>query len=157
MSTLRAELRGILWLVDYLLDETPRDQSLMIAYALWREVRSSLEGLPIGIGKSMESAALRDPDDIDPEETEPSPPARHVRCCVCIDRLPTVGLRPLLMSFFLSVIAIRAFYYHHADSEDLHYPSSEHVLHRAENIVLNRLSNNGNVIPVPPPFPSSRR
>ncbi|XP_046685321.1 uncharacterized protein LOC124371053 [Homalodisca vitripennis] len=45
MSTLRAELRDMLWLVDHLLDETPRDQSLVIAYALWREVRSSLEGL----------------------------------------------------------------------------------------------------------------
>ncbi|KAG8298451.1 hypothetical protein J6590_013624, partial [Homalodisca vitripennis] len=94
MSTLRAELRDILWLVDHLLDETPRDQSLVIAYALWREVRSSLEGLLIGIGESMESAASRDPYDIDPEEPEPSPPARHVRCCVCMDRLPTVGLRP---------------------------------------------------------------
>ncbi|XP_046677153.1 uncharacterized protein LOC124365235 [Homalodisca vitripennis] len=94
MSTLRAELRDMLWLVDHLLDETPRDQSLVIAYALWREVRSSLEGLLIGIGESMESAASRDPYDIDPEEPEPSPPARHVRCCVCMDRLPTVGLRP---------------------------------------------------------------
>ncbi|XP_046674630.1 uncharacterized protein LOC124363423 [Homalodisca vitripennis] len=73
MSTLRAELRDMLWLVDHLLDETPRDQSLVIAYALWREVRSSLEGLLIGIGESMESAASRDPYDIDPEEPEPSP------------------------------------------------------------------------------------
>ncbi|KAG8288724.1 hypothetical protein J6590_014013 [Homalodisca vitripennis] len=89
MSTLRAELRDMLWLVDHLLDETPRDQSLVIAYALWREVRSSLEGLLIGIGESMESAASRNPYDIDPEEPEPSPPARHVRCCVCMDRLPT--------------------------------------------------------------------
>uniref|UniRef100_A0A1B6HP50 Uncharacterized protein n=1 Tax=Homalodisca liturata TaxID=320908 RepID=A0A1B6HP50_9HEMI len=32
MSTLRAELRDILWLVDHLLDETPRDQSLMVAH-----------------------------------------------------------------------------------------------------------------------------
>ncbi|KAG8260636.1 hypothetical protein J6590_092529 [Homalodisca vitripennis] len=91
MSTLRVELRDILWFVDHLLDDTRCDHSLLIAYALWREVRSSLEGLLVGIGESMESAALRDPDD-DPEEPEPSPPARHVRCCVCMDRL--VGLRP---------------------------------------------------------------
>ncbi|XP_046666799.1 baculoviral IAP repeat-containing protein 7-like [Homalodisca vitripennis] len=94
MSTLRVELRDILWLIDHLLNETPCDQSLLIAYTLWRKVRSSLEGLLVGIGESMEAAARRDPDDDDPEEPEPSLPAQHVRCSVCMDRLPTVGLRP---------------------------------------------------------------
>ncbi|KAG8295289.1 hypothetical protein J6590_083122 [Homalodisca vitripennis] len=49
ISTLRVELRDILWLIDHLLDETPCDQSLRISDALWREMRSSLEGLLVGI------------------------------------------------------------------------------------------------------------
>ncbi|KAG8280592.1 hypothetical protein J6590_078373 [Homalodisca vitripennis] len=49
ISTLRVELRDILWLIDHLLDETPCDQSLRISEALWREVRSSLKGLLVGI------------------------------------------------------------------------------------------------------------
>ncbi|KAG8262011.1 hypothetical protein J6590_061743 [Homalodisca vitripennis] len=55
-------------------------------------------------------------------------------------------------------ITIRAFYYYnHAESEDLQYPSSEYVRHRAENLLLNRLSNAGVVTRIPPPLPSSRR